>query len=293
MTNRVEHDYGFKKKIPNHIAKKINQLGTESPVGLQFLPHPDEAISSGVLDPLQEQGLSQSGIIQKYQYRILLITSGACAVHCRYCFRRHFPYEQQSILKHLDTLNQRLNTSPDIHEIILSGGDPLSLKNHQLAKILETIKQHPQITTIRIHTRIPIVDPKRIDSEFLDMIKKHSDWQWVFVMHINHADELDDDNAASLKKLHHLGITLLNQAVLLKNINDSVEALKTLSIELFKHNILPYYLHQLDPVRGAMHFEVPIAKGKHLIKTLQSKLPGYLVPKYVCEEPMQPNKTPL
>lgn len=293
MSQNAENDYGFRVKIPVHFKKKVEHFGPQSPLGLQFLPQMAEGQLSGSTDPLEEQAISTHGIIQKYQYRILLITSGACAIHCRYCFRRHYPYEQQSILKHLDTLDSKLKASPDIHEVILSGGDPLSLKNHQLLKILAVIKQHPQITTIRIHTRMPIVDPERVDAELLNIIAMHAHWQWVLVTHVNHADELDKDNAHTLDALHKHGVTLLNQAVLLKGVNDSVSALESLSITLFKHHVLPYYLHQLDPVQGAMHFHVPIAEGKHLIQALQAKLPGYLVPKYVCEEPMQPNKTPL
>lgn len=286
-------DYGFRVKVPQALLQTFDPNDKTNPLTKQFIPHPDESIPTGQIDPLQEHKLVNDGIIQKYNHRILITTTGACAVHCRYCFRRHFPYENNSILQSLDKLVAFLNDHPDIYEVILSGGDPLMLKNHQIEKILLAIKPISSVTTIRLHTRMPAVTPARIDDGLCQLIKQHDQWQWVVVTHINHADELNELNKQAFSKLKNIQVTLLNQSVLLKGINDQSDILEELSIKLFEHGILPYYLHQLDPVKGAMHFEVDLDVGKYLIKSLQSQLPGYLVPKFVQEQPGQPNKTTI
>lgn len=288
-----DEDFGFKVKIPSDLLSTFDANNGDDPLTKQFIPSRAENINSGKIDPLEEHDISHRGIIQKYKHRVLITTTGACAVHCRYCFRRHFPYESNSILKHLDQLTNYLKGHPDINEVILSGGDPLMLKNHHLEKLFNTLKQIKNIRIIRFHTRIPTVQPGRIDHEFAQLIEKYNQWQWVFVTHVNHANELNERNKEAIDLLKSLNITVLNQSVLLNGINDSTDALRTLSLKLFNHGILPYYLHQLDPVKGAMHFEVPIPKGRRLIKELQTVLPGYLVPKYVQEQPGQPNKTIL
>ncbi len=286
-------DYGFKVKIPSDLLSTFDEHNPNDPLTKQFIPSIDESKGDGLIDPLQEHDIIHGGIIQKYKHRVLITTTGACAIHCRYCFRRHFPYEGNSILKHLDQLIQYLSDHPDINEVILSGGDPLMLKNHHLKKIFDALQSLKTINIVRFHTRIPTVLPKRIDYAFKQLIKEYNQWHWVIVTHVNHANELNDQNKLAIDTLKSLGITMLNQSVLLKDINDTVDTLQTLSLKLFNHGILPYYLHQFDPVKGAMHFEVPMSKGRHLIKELQTVLPGYLVPKYVQEQPGQPNKTIL
>lgn len=289
----VGQNYGFRVKIPQALATTFDPLDHNDPLTKQFIPNKLEDSNEGCIDPLEEHSLIQHGIIQKYKHRVLITTTGACAVHCRYCFRRHFPYEANSILKSLDQLAQFLQEHPDINEVILSGGDPLMLKNHHLETIFNVLKQSENIRIVRFHTRIPTVQPERIDIGFLNLIKQYSMFQWVIVTHINHANEFNQLNKQAIKKLRALKITLLNQSVLLKGINDSCDTLKELSLNLFNVGILPYYLHQLDTVKGAMHFAVDIDQGKRIIESLQAVLPGYLVPKYVQEQPGMPNKTTL
>lgn len=286
-------DYGFQVRIPSEFVQTINPDETANPLAKQFLPNASEKDAAGSIDPLKEHGIIQDGIIQKYKHRVLITVTGSCAIHCRYCFRRHFPYQQHTILKHLDKLSIFLNKNADINEVILSGGDPLMLKNHQLNKILDVIKQADSIKIIRLHTRIPAVLPSRIDPEFLNLIAQNPQWKWVIVTHINHADELSQLNQKALNSLRSYNVTLLNQSVLLKSVNDCASTLRDLSLKLFEFGILPYYIHQLDPVQGAMHFEVDIQVGKRIIKELQTQLPGYLVPKYVQEQPGKPNKVIL
>lgn len=286
-------DYGFRFKVPRELLTTFDPSDQNDPLAMQFIPNELEYASDGKIDPLEEHALINDGILQKYKHRVLITTTGACAVHCRYCFRRHFPYEENSILKSLDKLTKFLIENTDINEIIFSGGDPLMLKNHHIAKIIEVLQSINHIQIIRFHTRIPTVQPERIDDGFLEIIKKHNRFKWVVVTHINHPKEINRENQKAIHRLRTHGITMLNQSVLLKGVNNSCETLRTLSLELFNTGILPYYLHQLDLVKGAMHFFVPVEEGKRIIKSLQTKLPGYLVPKYVQEQPGQPNKTVL
>jgi KamA family protein len=211
-------------------------------------------------------------------------------MHCRYCFRQNFPYE--TIEKTLDEELQKIRSDPSIFEVILSGGDPLSLPDYKLFALLEELDKIPHVRVIRFHTRFPIGIPERIDEAFLThlaQIKK----QMVFVLHINHPKELDDDVAIALKKLARLGLPLFCQSVLLKEVNDSVEVLASLCERLVECGITPYYLHQLDQVKGASRFAVDQSKGLALIEKLMERLPGYAVPRYVKEIPGSPSKTPL
>lgn len=286
-------DFGFRVKVPKALIETFDPNDLDDPLTQQFIPNHLENDQSGSKDPLEEHAIINNGIIQKYKHRVLITTTGACAVHCRYCFRRHFPYEANSILKSLDKLADFLQEHPDINEIILSGGDPLMLKNHHLEKVLKLLQKFKNLSIIRLHTRIPTVLPSRIDTGLLNLIKKYNRWQWVIVTHVNHENEFNKENKEAIDLIRKTGVTLLNQSVLLKGVNDSSSALRALSLTLFNQGILPYYLHQLDQVQGAMHFEVPIGEGKKIIEELQSVLPGYLVPKYVQEQPGKPNKTLL
>lgn len=286
-------DYGFRFKAPAALISSFDPSDHNDPLAKQFIPHKLEDAPNGKIDPLEEHSIINNGIIQKYQHRVLITTTGACAVHCRYCFRRHFPYEENSILKSLDKLALYLQENKDINEVILSGGDPLMLKNHHIKKILDVLQPMKHIKIIRLHTRIPTVQPERIDDGFLELVETYNRFKWVIVTHINHANEINQHNKVAIQKLRMHAITLLNQSVLLKGVNDSCETLRSLSLKLFDIGILPYYLHQFDPVKGAIHFSVNIETGKRIVQSLQTKLPGYLVPKYVQEQPGQPNKTLL
>jgi EF-P beta-lysylation protein EpmB len=283
----------FPLNLPLRLAEKIEKGNFNDPILRQFLPTIQEkTLSNGFLvDPVGDQP-SRCGpkLLHKYQGRVLLVTTSACAMHCRYCFRQNFDYDvvDKTFALELEQIAQD-NT---IFEVILSGGDPLSLSNRALSTLFEKIESIPHIRRIRFHTRFPIGIPERIDEEFLALIEKARTQIW-FVIHCNHPREIDDDIIASLTKLRKLGVNVLNQAVLLKGVNDDVDTLAELCLKLVDHGIIPYYLHQLDRVQGAAHFEVPEMEGIRLIESLQKRLPGYAVPKYVREIAGQPSKTPI
>ena len=245
-------------------------------------------------DPVAE-GESQlaSGLLQKYRGRALLITTGACAIHCRYCFRRHYPYTQQphSLAQWAPAL-EAIAADHSLEEIILSGGDPLTLRDHHLAELTRQLAAIEHVQRIRIHTRLPIMIPQRVDDLLLNWLTD-TRLTPVFVLHCNHPAEIDAHVSASLNRLNQAGIPLLNQAVLLRNVNDDEETLVTLMKKLIQRRVMPYYLHQLDRVQGAHHFEVPVERGLALMRHLTSMLPGYAVPRYVQERPGEPGKTVL
>jgi EF-P beta-lysylation protein EpmB len=247
-----------------------------------------------LLDPVDDGSATASrGLLHKYQGRVLLITTGACPVHCRYCFRRHYPYSD-SRPKNGDWSKAMsyIAADPSISEVILSGGDPLSLSNERLLAISDELAEIPHIRRLRIHTRMPIVLPERVDTGFMKWLNGLP-WQTIVVTHCNHANEIDEQVSNTLAELTACGATLLNQAVLLKGINDNVPALVNLSEALFKSGTLPYYLHLLDRVAGAAHFEVKKPIAINLINEVQSQLPGYLVPKLVREVVGKPHKIQL
>jgi EF-P beta-lysylation protein EpmB len=281
----------FVLNLPIRLARKIGKNTLEDPILKQFLPlkKEEEVVKGFSLDPVGDlSSQKESKLLHKYSGRALLIVSGACAMHCRYCFRKNFPYE--SSRKDFSHELQIIAQDPSIKEIILSGGDPLSLSTSELEKLLLFLEKIPHIKRIRFHTRFPIGIPERIDDEFLRLLSSVKK-QIFFVIHTNHEKELDLDVLASLKKIQMLGIPVLSQSVLLQGINDSVSALKSLFETLADHGILPYYLHQLDKVSGSKHFEVPEEKGKDLMKELSSILSGYSLPKYAKEEAGKPSKT--
>jgi EF-P beta-lysylation protein EpmB len=220
----------------------------------------------------------------------LLICTSACAMHCRYCFRQNFDYETEN--KGFAEELAMIAEDSSLHEILLSGGDPLSLSNTSLKALIEALAKIPHLKRLRFHTRFPIGIPERIDDEFLDILEKTRFQTW-FVIHTNHPQELDKDIFQALKKVQKLGIPVLNQTVLLKGVNDNLETLKKLCETLVDQGILPYYLHQLDRVQGSHHFEVAEERGHELIEELLKEIAGYAVPKYVREISGEPSKTPL
>ena len=267
---------------------KIESGNINDPLLQQILPlaienHPSTQ-QSGCNDPVGDMSAQVSqGLLHKYHGRALLISTGACAIHCRYCFRRHYPYQQSSYSsKALSQVFDYLNKHSEIDEIILSGGDPLILDNEKLHGLIAKLEAIDHIKTLRIHTRLPVVLPTRIDNGLLQLLHS-SRFQVVMVIHTNHANELAQAESVKLHLLHEAGITLLNQSVLLKGINDSSDTLVALSKRLFACKTLPYYLHLLDPVKGAMHFEVTKEAAIGIKKEMENRLPGYLVPKLVQE----------
>lgn len=288
IATMADTDPQFPLRVPLSYVHRITPGDPNDPLLLQVLPQSAERQPSPgfVDDPLQEQQHNPvPGLVHKYTGRALLITTQACAVHCRYCFRQHFPYAENRLTARqwqpaLDYLHER----PDIHEIILSGGDPLSLDNKALAELINTLEQIPHLKTLRLHSRTPIVLPARIDSGLLDLLAK-SRLNTVLVLHANHARELGGELHPALAALRTSGTVLLNQTVLLKGINDSADTLVELSHALFNQGILPYYLHVLDPVAGAAHFDTSDDEARQLWKQVQARLPGYLVPRLVREVP--------
>ncbi|EXC28523.1 MULTISPECIES: EF-P beta-lysylation protein EpmB [Acinetobacter calcoaceticus/baumannii complex] len=286
----------FKLRVPRAFVGKMNAKNPLDPLLLQVLPHHLELEEHPefVTDPLGEEAANQlPGVLHKYKSRFLLTLTGACAVHCRYCFRRHFPY-QENLPKNEDWLNIKnyIEANPNINEIILSGGDPLTLSNRKLALWLERLASLKQIQILRIHSRVPIVIPNRIDEELISLLK-NSRLRIVLVVHSNHASELDDFTCSKLLQLSDHHITVLNQAVLLKGVNDSAQTLIDLSYRLFEARVMPYYLHVLDKVKGAQHFDLESSKIDDIYRDVLANLPGYLVPKLVREIAGEKNKTPL
>jgi len=280
------HPERFKLLVPLSYIAKMKKGDWNDPLLMQVLPVQDEttSVAGFMADPVGDlDSVISSGVLQKYQGRVLLITTGACAVHCRYCFRRHFPYANSMPDKNKwqETL-ANISSDETIHEVILSGGDPLMIPDERLKAMCNDLAEIPHVKTLRFHTRIPLFLPERIDSDFISWLAELP-IQKVMVIHANHANELDQIVGDVLDDLREAGVTLLNQSVLLKGINNSVDSLAELSHRLFEFQVLPYYLHQLDKVEGAAHFEVNRKEAINLIKDLKNELPGYLVPKLVEE----------
>jgi EF-P beta-lysylation protein EpmB len=282
--------------VPPSFLARIQPGDPHDPLLRQVLPVTEEAdvVPGFTADPVGDGDAKlASGVLQKYQGRALLITTGSCAVHCRYCFRRHFPYEEAPHSSAAwDAALALVAEDPTISEVILSGGDPLMLVDSRLAALVEKIESIEHVTRLRIHTRLPIVVPARVTIELVAMLES-SRLSTVVVIHSNHAQELAEDVATALELLRPAGVLLLNQAVLLRGVNDSVEAQQALSERLIELGVVPYYLHQLDRVAGAAHFEVPIEEGRTIVKELRKRLPGYMVPRYVQEIAGEASKTVL
>jgi len=284
----------FPLRVPRGYVARIRHGDANDPLLRQVLPIDDEdrLVPGFSLDAVGDGAAKGgTGVIHKYDGRALLIATGSCAIHCRYCFRRHFPYgEETAAAGGWGSAIDYLRADPSVHEVILSGGDPLSLSTAKLAELTEALHGLPQITRLRLHTRLPIVLPERIDDEFLDWIGTLP-WPVVMVVHANHANEIDGAVRGACDALRRRGVHLLNQAVLMRGVNDDATALIELSEALFSAGVLPYYLHLLDRVQGTAHFEVPEAEAIALRDGIHARLPGYLVPRLVREIPGQPGKT--
>ena len=286
----------FPLKVPRPFIAKMAKGDLEDPLLKQVLPVLSETMTNSGYsrDPLAERQRSQSaGMIKKYHGRVLLIVSGHCAINCRYCFRRHFPYREHH-LNRQQWLNIIADIAADstISEVIFSGGDPLAVSDNQLTWLTREIAAIPHVKRLRVHTRLPVVIPNRIDANCIAWLKD-ARLQTVVVLHINHANEIDCQLTAAVARLRRAGVTLLNQTVLLKGINDHADDLTELSERLFSVGIMPYYLHLLDKVDGAQHFDTSEVDAKEIYRQLLSQLPGYLVPKLVREVPDMAYKLPL
>ncbi|WP_201548158.1 EF-P beta-lysylation protein EpmB [Psychrobacter sp. Pi2-1] len=286
----------FELRVPRGFVAKMAIGDRNDPLLKQVLPDQQEQINvtGYVADPLSENTQNPvKGLLHKYQSRVLLTITGACAIHCRYCFRQHFDYSaNMPTADAKENIINYINANPEVNEVILSGGDPLNVTNRRLFSWLDTLESLPQITTIRLHTRLPLVIPARLDAALLERLSQ-SRCHIVMVIHCNHANEIDGTTAEYLQRARAAGITLLNQAVLLKGINDTLDAQVQLSQRLFACGVLPYYLHVLDKVAGAAHFDSSEQAAIELYWALLASLPGYLVPKLVRELPNRPFKVPI
>jgi L-lysine 2,3-aminomutase len=289
----VKAELRFPTRVPRGFAQRMQKQNPRDPLLLQVLSQSEElSLMTGFSeDPLAEkQSNPITGLIHKYHGRVLLTVIGACAVHCRYCFRRHFPYAQnnpgrEGWLSVIEYIRQDLS----IHEVILSGGDPLLANDKTLHFLINALETIPHVTTLRIHTRIPVVLPERITHSLCEFLK-NSRLKIVIVLHVNHPQELSDEVKNVCDMFRAYGFYLLNQSVLLRGINDDCEVLVSLSERLFSYGILPYYLHLLDKVQGASHYDLPREQAKALHQALSKYLPGYLVPRLVQEVPNAPHK---
>lgn len=283
----------FTLNLPKRLASKIKKGAINDPIFLQFIPLKKENFDHAgyVLNPLQEESfIEESKLLLKYNKRALIVSTSACAMHCRYCFRKNFPYETER--KGFEKELSYLKEDTSIEEVILSGGDPLSLSDTALSALLSEIDDITHIKRVRFHTRFPIGIPERIDNNFLKILENSTKQIW-FVIHANHPTEFDNDIFDALKRINKLGIPILHQAVLLKGVNDSIETLYELYSLLINKGVTPYYLYKLDQVEGSSHFEVPLSEGKRLVNELQKKLSGYGIPRYAQEIPGSLGKTLL
>ena len=284
----------FPLKVTRQFVTRMQKGNPKDPLLLQVLPLGFELDqhSGYVFDPLKELKMNPlPGLLHKYHGRVLVTLTGACAVHCRYCFRRNFPYEENNPGKMgWKKIIHYIKQDETIHEVILSGGDPLSASDALLQAFTDQLKEVPHVKRLRIHTRLPIVLPERITTSLIHWIS-NLHLKAIVVVHVNHPQEINQEVSDALNLLCEAKILLLNQTVLLKDINDQAETLISLSETLFASSVLPYYLHVLDKVHGACHFDIPLDKAHALHQSLSHHLPGYLVPKLVREDPGEPAKT--
>lgn len=287
---------GFALRVPRGFVARMRRHDPRDPLLLQVMPlaAENQPVHGFSLDPVGDMASrAGGGLLHKYQGRALLVATGACAIHCRYCFRRHFPYGEESALASgWQSAIAAIREDASIGELILSGGDPLSLSDRRLTQLTDALRDIPHVQRLRIHTRYPIVLPERVDAGLLKWLSDLP-LQKVVVIHANHANELNQEVRDACRELTAANVTLLNQSVLLAGINDSVDALAALSEALFAARVLPYYLHLLDRVQGAAHFEVDEPTALRLHADLMQRLPGYLVPRLVREVPGAASKTPV
>ncbi len=289
------YDDDFPMLVPRSFAARMRRGDPDDPLLRQVLPDERERfdVPGFEADPLQEQRYARDGVVRKYSGRALLIAAGACPVHCRYCFRRNFPYaDQLASRQSWSRAVDALRGDTEVTEIILSGGDPLTLTNGAIGELIRAMETVASVQTLRFHTRFPIIIPERVDAGLVDALAA-TRLRTVVVVHCNHANEIDASVRRALGDLRAAGAQLLNQSVLLKGINDNEDDLAELSHRLFDAGVLPYYLHLLDPVAGAAHFDVTPERGRELVAGLRRRLPGYLVPRLAREVPGESSKTIL
>jgi len=286
----------FAQRVPEGFVARMRHGDPHDPLLRQVLPIDAEMrqVPGFSLDAVGDGAAKKAtGVIQKYRGRALLVTTGSCAINCRYCFRRHFDYGTENAAKGgWQDAVRAIAEDPGIDEVILSGGDPLSLATHKLVELTDALRAIPHLRRLRIHSRLPVVLPERVDEDLVAWLGSLP-WPLAFVIHANHANEFDASVDAALARLRAAGAQLLNQAVLLRGVNDSEDALAALSERSFAAGVMPYYLYQLDRVEGVAHFEVDDATAKALIAALTARLSGYLVPKLVRELPGDPSKRPV
>jgi len=286
----------FPLRVPRGFVARMRYGDAEDPLLRQVLPLDEEErlVPGFTLDAVGDGAArGAAGVIHKYQGRALLVATGSCAVHCRYCFRRHFPYaEETAASQQWQQALDYLRADASVSEVLLSGGDPLSLATAKLREFTDALEAIPHIRRLRLHTRLPVVLPERVDAELCDWLAELP-WPVVVVIHANHGNELDAAVAAGIARLRAASSCVLNQSVLLRGVNDDTGVLVDLSERLFSAGALPYYLHLLDRVAGAAHFEVDEGRARQLHARMSARLPGYLVPRLVREIPGEPGKTPL
>ncbi|GHA59197.1 EF-P beta-lysylation protein EpmB [Photobacterium aphoticum] len=285
----------FALRVPMSFVDRMEVGNPYDPLLRQVLPLAEEfEVHDGYSeDPLEEQDNAIPGLLHKYHNRVLMIVKGGCAVNCRYCFRRHFPYQDnQGGKRNWQIALDYIASQPQVNEVILSGGDPLMAKDSELAWLLDGIAAIPHVKRLRIHSRLPVVMPARITDTLCQLLQE-SRLSTVLVTHINHTNEIDDSLRSAMQRLKQAGVTLLNQGVLLKGVNDNVPALIALSESLFEAGILPYYLHVLDRVQGAAHFMVDDTTARQLMAGLMESVSGYMVPRLTREIGGRRSKTPL
>jgi EF-P beta-lysylation protein EpmB len=292
----LQAEKSFRVMVPAPYLSRIEKGNPTDPLLLQVLPSAKEMLDvpGFVNDPLEEEQFTKvPGLIHKYHGRVLLISHAACAVHCRYCFRRHFPYSENALTQdQLIKVCEYIQADQSIHEVILSGGDPLMNKDEQLAKLISAIEAIPHVETLRVHTRLPIVIPERVTNGLLDLFKG-TRLKVVMVIHANHANELDQAVATALYRLAEVSVRLLNQSVYLKGVNASLQGQLSLLRRLHHLDVQPYYLHLLDKTKGAAHYLVADELALEVYSQIQANLPGYLVPTLVREKPHELNKRRL
>lgn len=285
----------FPLRVPRAFAARMKKGDPNDPLLRQVLTAQEEFVAAPGFstDPLEEQHSVVPGLLHKYRNRALLLVKGGCAVNCRYCFRRHFPYaENQGNKRNWQAALDYIAAHPELDEIIFSGGDPLMAKDSELSWLMDALEGIGHIKRLRIHSRLPIVIPDRITEALTERFSRSS-LQILLVNHINHAQEIDDEFRGAMRKLKMAGVTLLNQSVLLRDINDNAQTLADLSNALFDAGVMPYYLHVLDKVQGAAHFLVSDDEARAIMRELLTLVSGYMVPKLAREIGGEPSKTPL
>ncbi|WP_044250449.1 EF-P beta-lysylation protein EpmB [Rhodopirellula sp. SWK7] len=295
-TDGRDSDFGFPVFVPREFAARMRVGDSNDPLLRQVLPVNSEGVEVAGFgaDPVGDlQANVAPGVLHKYSGRALVVTTGACGIHCRYCFRRTFPYNEAGSRRDAyEPTIEYLRQRSDVEEVILSGGDPLTMTDAAIDSLLEKIESVGHVRRLRIHSRMPIVIPSRVNAFLIERLRRSRLTAWM-VVHCNHAAEIDEETAEAMARMVDAGIPVLNQSVLLRGVNDDAETLEALSRALMECRVMPYYLHQLDRVSGASHFEVAADRGRELIEQLESRLPGFAVPRYVAEIAGEKSKTRL